>query len=126
MRKILLFLSFCFMQVFAFGQTELKGLVQSELGEALTGVSIVNESQKVTTKSGSSGEFTITAKVGDVLKISSIGYLSKTQYVENLNFLTVILSVNDRSEEHTSELQSRENLVCRLLLEKKKNKVQIK
>src|SRR5690606_39590213 len=25
----------------------------------------------------------------------------------------------DRSEEHTSELQSRENLVCRLLLEKK-------
>src|SRR5690606_41318003 len=26
----------------------------------------------------------------------------------------------DRSEEHTSELQSRENLVCRLLLEQKK------
>src|SRR5690606_40737236 len=34
------------------------------------------------------------------------------EYVENEN----------RSEEHTSELQSRENLVCRLLLEKKKNK----
>src|SRR5690606_40027364 len=29
-----------------------------------------------------------------------------------------------RSEEHTSELQSRENLVCRLLLEKKKKKKQ--
>src|SRR5436309_5980672 len=28
-----------------------------------------------------------------------------------------------RSEEHTSELQSRENLVCRLLLEKKKNDI---
>src|SRR5207302_5623745 len=27
-------------------------------------------------------------------------------------------AVRDRSEEHTSELQSRENLVCRLLLEK--------
>src|SRR5690606_41801321 len=27
--------------------------------------------------------------------------------------------MNPRSEEHTSELQSRENLVCRLLLEKK-------
>src|SRR5690242_21402664 len=27
----------------------------------------------------------------------------------------------DRSEEHTSELQSHVNLVCRLLLEKKKN-----
>src|SRR5690606_39666161 len=30
-----------------------------------------------------------------------------------------------RSEEHTSELQSRENLVCRLLLEKKKIKVDV-
>src|SRR5690606_41365416 len=29
-----------------------------------------------------------------------------------------------RSEEHTSELQSRENLVCRLLLEKKKKQIQ--
>src|SRR5690606_41186565 len=28
-----------------------------------------------------------------------------------------------RSEEHTSELQSRENIVCRLLLEKKKKKL---
>src|SRR5690606_23994719 len=28
-----------------------------------------------------------------------------------------------RSEEHTSELQSRENLVCRLLLEKEKNNI---
>src|SRR5690606_41864518 len=30
---------------------------------------------------------------------------------------------DDRSEEHTSELQSRENLVCRLLLEKKNTKL---
>src|SRR5690606_42018359 len=31
---------------------------------------------------------------------------------------------NGRSEEHTSELQSRENLVCRLLLEKKKKQTE--
>src|SRR5690349_22822713 len=30
--------------------------------------------------------------------------------------------VTDRSEEHTSELQSRRDLVCRLLLEKKKRR----
>src|SRR5947209_14065273 len=30
--------------------------------------------------------------------------------------------LNSRSEEHTSELQSRQYLVCRLLLEKKKTK----
>src|SRR5699024_11645661 len=32
-----------------------------------------------------------------------------------------VLLADDRSEEHTSELQSRFDLVCRLLLEKKKN-----
>src|SRR5690606_39518018 len=43
-----------------------------------------------------------------------------------LSLLIVMLAnmlgcvVRPRSEEHTSELQSRENLVCRLLLEKKK------
>src|SRR5688572_31756604 len=30
-----------------------------------------------------------------------------------------------RSEEHTSELQSQSNLVCRLLLEKKKKKIKV-
>src|SRR5690606_41058320 len=33
----------------------------------------------------------------------------------------VVLRETERSEEHTSELQSRENLVCRLLHEKKIN-----
>src|SRR5690242_20967128 len=49
---------------------------------------------------------------------------------EGLHFDLVILdeaqriknSGSTRSEEHTSELQSHVNLVCRLLLEKKKNK----
>src|SRR5256886_7320821 len=36
------------------------------------------------------------------------------------NLLTVAMSDPLRSEEHTSELQSQSNLVCRLLLEKKK------
>src|SRR5690349_22355621 len=36
--------------------------------------------------------------------------------------LLVAGTTSDRSEEHTSELQSRRDLVCRLLLEKKKKK----
>src|SRR5260370_23036209 len=36
-----------------------------------------------------------------------------------------IARVHQRSEEHTSELQSHLNLVCRLLLEKKKKNIQI-
>src|SRR3712207_7481826 len=40
----------------------------------------------------------------------------KVQLKEGSNVFTL-----DRSEEHTSELQSRQYLVCRLLLEKKNN-----
>src|SRR5690606_41079022 len=39
---------------------------------------------------------------------------------ESVGASPVEVNVEGRSEEHTSELQSRENLVCRLLLEKKK------
>src|SRR5256885_3554570 len=35
----------------------------------------------------------------------------------------LLLAIKDRSEEHTSELQSPCNLVCRLLLEKKKTMI---
>src|SRR2546430_8451546 len=34
-----------------------------------------------------------------------------------------VVDVLERSEEHTSELQSQSNLVCRLLLEKKKKNI---
>src|SRR5690606_41446435 len=40
--------------------------------------------------------------------------------VHGLDPVHLGLTAIRRSEEHTSELQSRENLVCRLLLEKKK------
>src|SRR2546430_7955015 len=44
--------------------------------------------------------------------------------IHEVSFCDRILAefnVDPRSEEHTSELQSQSNLVCRLLLEKKKN-----
>src|SRR6266511_365659 len=37
-----------------------------------------------------------------------------------LRVVEIVMRPVGRSEEHTSELQSRENIVCRLLLEKKK------
>src|SRR3712207_8145057 len=40
-----------------------------------------------------------------------------------IQYLFGIRSMRQRSEEHTSELQSRQYLVCRLLLEKKKNNI---
>ena len=44
--------------------------------------------------------------------------------LDNLRETNVVWS--NRSEEHTSELQSRLHLVCRLLLEKKKKQVKTK
>src|SRR3712207_8764833 len=41
--------------------------------------------------------------------------------LQRADLLDLHPAVVDRSEEHTSELQSRQYLVCRLLLEKKKN-----
>src|SRR2546430_4534573 len=40
-----------------------------------------------------------------------------------LGIVAGILAAPPRSEEHTSELQSQSNLVCRLLLEKKKERL---
>src|SRR5260370_31588783 len=41
---------------------------------------------------------------------------------DRLGVHQVMAAIRERSEEHTSELQSHLNLVCRLLLEKKKTK----
>src|SRR5256885_8160980 len=50
------------------------------------------------------------------LDLDQAGYLRLTT---DLKVLVEQLMATDRSEEHTSELQSPCNLVCRLLLEKK-------
>src|SRR2546429_328272 len=55
------------------------------------------------------GRLTLTGKLGDVMQESAQAAMS---YVR---------SRSNKSEEHTSELQSRLHLVCRLLLEKKKH-----
>src|SRR5690554_7489381 len=67
-------------------------------------------------------------KIKDIFvgqSILSVGSDSRLENVNNTK-LGTISSINNeeymRSEEHTSELQSRPHLVCRLLLEKKKKK----
>src|SRR3989442_8840090 len=60
-----------------------------------------------------SGVFPL-GRPGQVFLMESAGLYNQNQFIVNVN----------RSEEHTSELQSRPHLVCRLLLEKKKtNKI---
>ena len=59
----------------------------------------------------------------DLSAYNHIGFASGIYYGKFDRKLTeFIKNLSLRSEEHTSELQSRINLVCRLLLEKKKEK----
>src|SRR5258708_10978966 len=55
----------------------------------------------------------------------SLGGCDVTDTDAMQNVLTAVSAWNDRSEEHTSELQSPDHLVCRLLLEKKKKRTRI-
>src|SRR5450432_4932962 len=61
-----------------------------------------------------------TLSLHDALPISTSHHISaKFPYPRNPLHVTICF----RSEEHTSELQSRSDLVCRLLLEKKQKKL---
>src|SRR5258707_13323527 len=67
---------------------------------------------------------TSSAAIGEVLpspKGSLIWFDSLTESAVKIRKKPSRNTVGRRSEEHTSELQSRQYLVCRLLLEKKKN-----
>src|SRR2546430_13214479 len=50
-----------------------------------------------------------------------MGATGRNWCCEHFNVAPDLLAFGKRSEEHTSELQSQSNLVCRLLLEKKNN-----
>src|SRR3712207_8888773 len=57
---------------------------------------------------------------GDVLVLGKDDLAFRPEETEQLFREHYGLALTQRSEEHTSELQSRQYLVCRLLLEKKK------
>src|SRR2546422_8439773 len=67
--------------------------------------------------------------IADVVRIlSQIGqalHFAHQQHIihRDLKPENILFNQEDRSEEHTSELQSRLHLVCRLLLEKKKKNI---
>src|SRR3712207_8900742 len=61
--------------------------------------------------------------ISDILKVhhNDSSVFVFCQELKDITFVHVHFVAHTRSEEHTSELQSRQYLVCRLLLEKKTN-----
>src|SRR2546430_8966566 len=62
-----------------------------------------------------------TLSLHDALPISKSRSFAPAARGSSFLASALLANVPKRSEEHTSELQSQSNLVCRLLLEKKKN-----
>src|SRR5690554_7675770 len=91
----------------------------------LTGIIGPNGSGKSTLLKGISGELALPENQV-FLKGKDLAGFTDTERAKEIAVVTqfsepIDISV-ERSEEHTSELQSRPHLVCRLLLEKKKKK----
>src|SRR5438093_1325967 len=88
-------------------------------GHPLAGARVTIQGTALVTSSNAEGRYTLrnVPAGGVTVRATFIGYAAATRAV------TVgagEAATADRSEEHTSELQSLTNLVCRLLLEKKK------
>src|SRR3712207_8839423 len=63
-------------------------------------------------------------RIGDVQRVDFLRRFDDDdvlrRFADRADGFVVMAVADERSEEHTSELQSRQYLVCRLLLEKKK------
>src|SRR5258707_6205779 len=63
-----------------------------------------------------------TVVIGGIIVSAQRTDITQVPLVGSLPLIGHLFKRTARSEEHTSELQSRQYLVCRLLLEKKKNR----
>src|SRR3712207_7307902 len=86
-------------------------LFRSERAEQVEPHDLVVEARR---RGGRVGTRSATGVVHEDIEVTVVGHDRVDQGADRF-------WVSHRSEEHTSELQSRQYLVCRLLLEKKKN-----
>src|SRR3989454_825426 len=124
--------------------TELDSLKQKLLAMASHAETAINDAMRALLERNHDLAIQVKAndKVLDQFEIEiddlAIHLLAKAPLASDLRLITVAMKISQnlervgdeaakiRSEEHTSELQSPCNLVCRLLLEKKKKKHQTK
>src|SRR5690606_40596402 len=102
------------------------GLVETETGpfERVADVFVDGTVQVVSTFGHTPGSIGIYVVLPDGRRLffagDTINRVRELSPPQSKTRAMAVADVDPRSEEHTSELQSRENLVCRLLLENKK------
>lgn len=75
----------------AFSQTSVSGTVVDEFGKPVSGASVVIKEKTTGTSTNAEGKFTINAKTGDVLTISSVGFEIKDHNVTGNENITITL-----------------------------------
>src|SRR5690606_24867578 len=94
------------------------GIVKDQYDQPLIGVNVLVDGTNQGTATDLEGQFLLEdVDENATLVFSYIGYQTLEYTLNGRSNLTIMM-LEDRSEEHTSELQSRENFVCRLLIEK--------
>ena len=96
MKKLLLLL--LFIPLVSFGQSILKGYTIDFSESPLPGAAIYNTSNKKSSISNKVGYFIINASVGDIIKVSYVGFTTQTFKVESFEVL-VQLSVDKQLED---------------------------
>lgn len=75
-------------------QSQVSGFIKDSQGNPIDAASIINENTKINTRSDFSGKFNISAKKGDTLKISYLGYQTQ-QVVVNGASIDIILQKDE-------------------------------
>src|SRR5437868_6953092 len=95
MRKTMLLCLLLIVFTYANAQNALTGKVtDSKTGSPVSGASVKVKHSKTGTSTDDNGNFTLQAKPGDILEISSIGYTTQSVSVTGGSNLTIVLEPN--------------------------------
>ncbi|SUJ02998.1 Outer membrane cobalamin receptor protein [Sphingobacterium spiritivorum] len=76
-------------------QTTIKGKVSGKDGQAIKGATVQVKNTREATATKDNGEFEITASPGDLLMVSSVGFVAQEVSVQDRGYLTVVLDVSN-------------------------------
>jgi len=91
-RLLFLLASFLFFRDNAFSQGKISGLILDSDRAPIDGASVAIKNSNAGTLSAANGSFSIMAKTGDILMVSSVGMINKEILVSNDTLMVIILS----------------------------------
>lgn len=90
------FLLLCLTPNFTWAQTKISGIVKDDAQQPVPGVSVLVKGTKKATSTDLSGRFTLDAKTGETLVVSSIGFIAQEVQVSGAN-LSITLKTDSKN-----------------------------